>query len=171
MKILKLENLLKKLSTNDFKNLPWEKLHVKPEMSISHRDEIIKSNIGGLMYNHETQDISQSNRGRMKEKVLKDGVHQFVLTGDSPAWLEGSNRVFIKKIRFFFERLFEVNAEDTDHPNPQSGNSEEIYARAHKCILNYGTPEEQDQLIKFTIKVATKIAGRVALDVGPVIGA
>ena len=89
MKILKLENLLKKLPSNDFENLPWEKLHVKPEMSISHRDEIIKSNIGGLMYNHETHDISQSNRGRMKEKVLKDGVHQFVLVGDSPAWLEG----------------------------------------------------------------------------------
>jgi hypothetical protein len=158
MKIVKLEDLLKKLSDNDFKNLPWEKLHVVPEMSISHRDEIMKSNIGGLMYNHETQDISQSNRGKMKEKILKDNAHQFVLVKDSATWLKGSNRVAPKKIRFFFERLLDVIAEDTDQSNPQSNDLEKTYMKAHNLICNYGSPEEQEQLKKYTIKIGTKVA-------------
>lgn len=166
MKNVKLKDLLEKLSFNDFKDLPWEKLHVKPEMSISHRDEIIKSNIGGLMYNPETHDISQSKRGKMKEKILKDDLHQFLLAKDSPTWLRGSNRVAPKKIRSFFERLLNINAEDTNQSNPQSDNFEKKYEHAFSFLKKHGSEEDQEQFKKYTINLSTQVARRVQLDMG-----
>lgn len=112
-----IKQYLEKLSKNSFANLPWHYVSIKKGMVIEYRKAIENHKFGAVSYNEQTDNVTQPDWGKGKEKILgpKD---QFFYGKDfnskKCAWLNCSGKISPNPIRKFCKSLIKSSNQEND---------------------------------------------------------